>query len=662
MFRISKLRILPLSESILLGGAALLVGLGTAIGVWAFKALYGALVYLLHGQLGGWLAAIAPWLIVLVPVLGGLLVGWVAGRFIGEERHHGVAGIIEATALAAGLLRYRRLPAKVLASAISIGSGASVGPEDPSVQIGANIGSFLGQKVRLSDERMRTLVAAGVASGIAAAFNAPISGVFFALEIILGEIGGSALGVVVLSAVVAAVFTQAVAGPHPAFAIPAYTFNSPLEFPLYLGLGLLAGPLAALYSHLLYVFKDQFHRLEHWPAWLRMACVGLVVGLVGLALPQVLGVGYDTIEQILNGAPMTVWLLLALALAKLVLTPFNIAGGFWGGLFAPALFTGAALGAAYGEVMRQLLPTLNIAPPAFALAGMAAFLAGAVHAPLTAILLLFEMTNDYRIILPVMFAVVVCLYISRKLQPASVYLLSLQRKGIHLTGGRDVEILEMIGVAEVMQPSKPALRQDMNLSDAAEILQETHHHGLPVVDGHGRLYAILTLQDLERTPVEQWKSTTVGEAGSRDLITAYPDETIGMALRRMGAADIGRLPVVDRQEPDHLVGVLRRSDMIRAYDIALAKREAMRQSGRQVRLDAYTSGAQIIEVIVEAGAPCVSQMMSSIPWPHECLVASLRRGGRTLIPHGSTILMPGDVLLVVTEAGARAEVERLCKA
>lgn len=649
-----------MSESILLGGAALLVGLGSGVGIWLFKAMISLFEDLLRGDFSTVVIQVAPWMVVILPATGGLVVSWLAVRFIGEERHHGVAGIIEATALAGGRLRYQRLPAKILVSALSIGSGASVGPEDPSVQVGANIGSFFGQKAHLTDERIRTLVAAGAASGVAAAFNAPIAGVFFALEIILGEIGGNALGVVILSAVVSSVFTQAVAGANPAFEVPTYTFNSAWEFPLYLGLGLITGLAAAVYSRILYIFKDFFHRLEKTPPWLPTTMIGLALGLTGLGLPQVLGVGYGTISDILSGAKMAIGLLLILALVKLILTPLCIAGGFWGGLFAPALFIGAALGAAWGELAGISFPGLGLHPAAFALVGMAALLAGAVHAPLTAILLLFEMTNDYHIILPVMFAVVVSLYISRKLQPDSVYMLSLRRKGIHLERGRDVEILETITVAEVMQPNPQTLSETTTISQAAEILQETHHHGLPVVNISGQLCAMLTLQDLERVPADQWGKVTVLQAGAQDLIVTYPDESIGAALRRMAGIDIGRLPVVDRQEPTRLVGLLRRTDLVRAYDIALTRREAMRQRARQVRLSASIPDAQVIEVTVQPGSMCNGQSMSAIPWPDNCIVASLRRGSRVLIPHGKTVLFPGDELLIISQPAFQAEIERLC--
>lgn len=314
-----------------------------------------------------------------MPIVGGLVVGLLLHFFIGEERHHGVAGIMEAVALAGGRLRYRRVPAKTIAAAISIGAGASVGPEDPSVQIGSNLGSMFGQWLRLSDDRVRALVAAGAAGGIAAAFNAPIAGVFFALAIILGELGGGLLGGGVLAAVISAVFTQAVSGPQPAFRVPAYAFGSAAELPLYLGLGVVAGPIAALYIRALHAAQDIFHRFA-LPRWVKPAMAGWIVGVVGIFLPRVLSVGYDTIEQILNGAPFTLAMLLALVIGKLFLTPVSIGGGFPGGVFAPSLFLGAALGGMYGLAMKSLFPSLSIMPAAFALVGMAAVLAGALAA------------------------------------------------------------------------------------------------------------------------------------------------------------------------------------------------------------------------------------------------------------------------------------------
>ncbi len=641
----------------MLGVTAVIVGLTSGAGIWLFKALIELAHVVFFEHIGGALAPLGRWTVALLPTLGGVVVGLVAFFFIGQERHHGVAGIIEAVALAGGRLRYRRIPAKSVAAALSIGSGASVGPEDPSVQIGANLGSMLGQWFRLSDERMRALVASGAAAGIAAAFNAPIAGIFFAVELILGEISAVALEVIVLAAVVSAVFTQAVAGPQPAFTVPPHPHYTLSQLPIYVALGLLAGPIAAAYIRLLYRAHDLFHGW-HAPSWLKPAAAGLVVGIVGIFLPQVFGVGYGTIEAILTGDQLGLGLLLALLLAKLLLTPVSIGGGFFGGVFAPSLFLGATLGAACGVVGQALWPGLGLTSAAVAIVGMAAMLAGAVRAPLTAIMLVFEMTNDYRIVLPAMMAVVVSLVIARRLQRDSVYEVSLARKGVRIERGRDVEVLDRLTVAEVMQTDAPTLRETDTLETATAVLEKLHSHGLPVVNAAGDLVGILTLQDIAVAQANGG-GATVGEVCTRDVTVAYPDESIGEALRRMSVRDIGRLPVVARDNPRRLLGVLRRSHVIRAYDVALTKRAAQRHQAQQLRLGSM-SGLDVVELPVKAEAPCAGQRVSQVQWPRDCVIASIRRGHQMLIPHGDTVLHSGDVLVVVAEGEALEALRRLC--
>ena len=650
---------LQLSESTVVGSAALLVGLASGIGVWAFKRLIDLAHALAYDGLGAALQPIGSWTVIVLPIVGGLIVGLLLHFLIGEERHHGVAGIMEAVALAGGRLRYKRVPAKAVAAAISIGSGAAVGPEDPSVQIGANLGSMLGQWLRVSDDRVRTLVAAGAAGGIAAAFNAPIAGVFFALEIIMGELSAGMLGGVVLSAVISAVFTQAVSGPQPAFHVPAYAFSSAAELPLYLGLGVVAGPIAALYIRTLYRAQDAFHAVQV-PRWVKPMLAGAIIGVVGLALPQLLSVGYDTIGQILNGAAFPLGLLIALTLGKLILTPISIGGGFQGGVFAPSLYIGAALGGAYGLLMKSLLPQMNLTPAAFAMVGMAAVLAGAVHAPLTAILLLFEMTNDYHIILPLMFAVMISLLMSQRLQRDSVYVLGLARKGVRLQRGRDVEVLDALTVSEVMQTDFTAIHDTDSLTAAAETFVRTRHHGLPVINAAGDLVGIITIQDIDQAQTDHAGETlTVGQVCTHELMVAYPDETIGAALRRMGARDVGRLPVVARADPRQLIGMLRRTDLVRAYDIALTRRAAMRHQAQQIRLGTY-GGVSVEEITISASAPCANKRVSQVAWPRDCVLASVRRKRQIMIPRGDTLLKPEDVLVVVAEGTAREAVRELC--
>jgi CIC family chloride channel protein len=304
---------------------------------------------------------------------------------------------------------------------------------------------------------------------------------------------------------------------------------------------------------------------------------------------------------------------------------------------------------------------MPIEPAAFALVGMAAVLAGAVHAPLTAVMLLFEITHDYRIILPVMIAVAASLWLSQRFQRDSVYTLALTRKGIRLERGRDVEVLESITVGEVMEAAPVALRDDQSLEEAAQRMQAENRQGFAVVDGNGDLCGILTLQDVERARAEgRYAGHSVADAATRDLLVARPDETIGSALRRMGARGIGRLPVVSVDDPRRLVGVLRRSDVIRAYDLALTRRATSGHRGVQVRLEALR-GVDVLELRVEPGSRVAERRIRDVSWPRDCVIASVRHGHELRIPHGDTLLAVGDVLAVVAEGEeAQRDLRDLC--
>ncbi len=644
--------------SLLLVVLALMLGILAGGSIWLFEQMIEFFDRIFFEGLGEWLGQWGNWTIMILPILGGLIVGVIIHFFVGEERHHGVAGIMESVAVGGGRLRYRRMPLKALSSSVSIGSGASVGPEDPSVQIGSNLGSMIGQVLHLSDERVRSLVAAGAAAGIASAFNAPIAGIFFSLEVILGEISGTMLGVVVLAAVVAAVFTQAVSGVQPAFSVPAYTFDSVLELPLYALLGILAGPVAALYVRLLYIFHDYFHHLSV-PGWVKPAVAGTAIGVVGIFLPEVFGIGYATIDAILHSISYGIGFLLLLLVAKMVLTAVCIGGGFQGGVFAPSLFLGAVLGAAFGMVIDVLFPSLHITPAAYAMVGMAAVLVGAVHAPLTAILLLFEMTNDYRIILPLMLSVTFSLLISQWMERDSVYTLGLARKGLRIRQGQDVDVLEGITVEEVMQVDPPTIREDVSVAEAARLFMVEHTHGIAVVNDEGVLTGIVSLQDVDRAQTEHHEDWAVGEICTRELLTAFPDESLDVALQRMSVRDVGRLPVVLRDQRDQLVGMLRRSNIIRAYDLAITRRVALRNKAQQARLGVMTN-VPVEELVVDEDASIAGKRMREIEWPRDCIIASVQRGGRVIVPRGNTMLQPGDVLIVVAEPDVMGEVRQFC--
>ena len=578
-FRRGLARLQP-SGPVLLGGAALLIGLVTGAGVWLFKQMITWAHTVFFGWIGGTLAPLGPWTIALVPALGGLLVGLLWHHFVGDERYHGVAGIMEAVALVGGRLEYHLGPVKTIAAALSIGAGASVGPEDPissdrrqpgvpgraKAALLRRLGPYTGRcrrgsrhLGRIQCAHRRRFLRPGDRTGRDWWWRARRDRPRVSDLGRLHPVGS---------------------GSQPAFRVPAYAFHSAGELPLYVGLGILAGLVAAWYVGALYFAKDLFGRW-HTPGWLKTTAAGLAVGIVGIWLPQIFGVGYATIDAIFNGPQMAVSLLVVLLIAKLAMTAVSIGGGFPGGVFAPSLFLGATLGDAYGAVAQGMFPRLLIAPQAYAMVGMAAVLAASVHAPLTAIILLFEMTQDYRIILPLMFAVIVALLLAQWLRKDSIYSLALSRKGLRLQRGRDIEVLEGIDVGEVMETDMMTLRETDSLVAATDLFTRTRHHGLPVVNGLGELVGILTVQDIERAQAgTDGASRTVGDACTRDLLVAYPDESIGEALRRMSTRDVGRLPVVDRDHPRRLLGVLRRTDLVRAYDVALTRRTALRQSRR----------------------------------------------------------------------------------
>jgi CIC family chloride channel protein len=639
---------------------ATIIGLLSAAGVLFFKQTIRWIHTLLWEDGAGLLVPhTGRWVLLLVPAVGGLVVGLIRTWWLSEERHHGVASVMEAVALAGGRLRYKETPLKVLVSAISLGSGASVGPEDPSVQIGASIGSFFGQKFHMSDQRTRVFVGAGVAAGIATAFNAPIAGVFFAVEIISGDFFISSFGMIVLSAVMAAVLTRALVGPQPAFPIPLYTYHGPMDLPFYLGLGLLAAPVALLYIQAIYWAHDFFHHLK-LPKWLSPVLIGLLIGAVGLYYPQILGDSYEAVGDILNGREMVLGALVILVFLKIIFTALSLGAGFIGGVFAPSLFLGAALGGAYGLAMQHLFPTLHLVPSAFALVGMAAVLAGTVHAPVTAIMLLFEMTDDYRIVLPLMFAVTVSILVSQYFQPESVYSLGLVRDGLRLRRGRDIDVLESIKVKEVMEPRPVTIRADMPLLTVSAMFDQFHTHGLPVVDKEGRLIGIITLQDLQRALAEDPENPhrTAGDVCRKRLVVAYPEESIKEALHRMSVHEIGRLPVVDPSHPDHLLGWINRASIIRAYELALARRASLEHRGEQMRLEAITE-APVLEMTVVEDAPVAGKTVAEVPWPEGAVLVRVQRGHQLLIPHGDTLLLPNDRLTFVAEPGAVAPLRSL---
>jgi len=633
---------------------ALIVGIGSGLGAVIFRRLIEGVQVLAYDGLGGLLEGIAPFHLLIIPALGGLIVGPLIYRFAREAKGHGVPEVMEAVALRGGRIRPRVAVVKSLASAICIGTGGSVGREGPIAQIGSALGSTVGQMLKLSDERVRNLVACGAASGIAATFNAPIAGSIFALEVILGQFHSIYFGAVVISAVTADVIAHIFEGNLRAFAVPEYALVSPWELVLYALLGVLAAVSAVAFTRLLYLSEDLWDKI-HFPEYLKPVLGGLLLGAVGIltfkidGYPRVFGVGYDSIGHALFNE-LTLQMTFALLLFKLLATIITLGSGGSGGVFAPSLFMGAMLGAAFGQVANQLFPNVTAPAGAYALVGMSAFFSGAAHAPVTSILILFEMTGDYRIILPLMLATVMSTLISRVISQESIYTLKLSRRGIHLQQGQDIDVMQGVTVGEAMTTDVDVVPLDMSLDDLMKEFDRTHHHGFPVVDSAGDLVGVVGLQDLERTlvagPVEG--KTVADIATTEDLLVAYPNEPMWMALRRMGTRDVGRLPVVEQEGSRRLVGTVRRSDIIRAYNNAIAQRAQHQHRAEVLRLGQLDrAGFEHIEI--PPSSPAVGQRVSEIDLPDECLIVSVRRGRRLHVPHGYTVFQGGDRVTIFAD-------------
>ena len=549
---------------------ALLIGVGAGIGAVVFRGLIlwftrlftGHLDYSAAGHAGHpavpWLGM---WFILFVPVVGGLLYGPLVDRFAKEARGHGVPEVMYAVSEEGGRIRPQVAVVKSLASALCIGSGGSVGREGPIVQIGSALGSSLGQFVDLSESKLRVLVACGAAGGISATFNAPIAGVFFGLELILRDFETEAFGVVVVSSVVADVIGRAVFGSHPFLALPAFQLGSVVDLGFYALLGILAAVIGVTFIRVLYGLEDVLDRVWKAPEWLRPGVGGILLGLLLLAIPQMYGVGYPVLERAIRGQ-YVLWFLLVLLFAKVLATSLTIGIGGSGGVFAPSLFMGAMLGEAFGVVLNHLAPGVAGPAGAYGLVGMGAVFAGAARAPITAVLIIFELTGEYHIILPLMLAVVLATAISKLLSGDSIYTLKLRRRGVDITRKRNAGVMASIRVRQAMGPVPAPLSETADLDEVVARLSSDGVQGLPVLDASGTFVGTVTQQDTERA-ARDGVLTTAAQLAVRTPVLR-DDQTLEDAVGVLVHHDGSGLPVM-KADDHEVVGWLSHRDVLAAY-------------------------------------------------------------------------------------------------
>ncbi|GBD96930.1 MAG TPA: chloride channel protein [Nitrospirae bacterium] len=511
-------------------------------------------------------------LIPLLPVCGALLLIPLSFIFRGESYGYGFPKFLELVNIKGGRIKRRTFFSRILSAAFTIGSGGSAGVEGPIAQIGGAVGSFVGQIFRVSGNRIKLLIAAGSAGGIAATFNAPIAGVMFATEIVLlGNYELTSFAAIVISSGIATVVSRMYYGANPIFTVPEYTVNA-YEIPLYIFLGIFVGVTAVLYIKTFYKVKDGFDSLKIHP-WLKPVIGAFIVGSIGIFFPHILGDGYEYIEQALEGN-MLVTVMLALIFLKIIATSFTLGSGGAGGMFAPALFIGSMAGGSFGWVVHTLFPAYTATPGAYATVGVGAFLAAATHAPMTAIFLLFEMTGNYRIIVPIMFASILGTLTAKRLYHDSIDTVELTRKGINIHDGREATVLSSIRVSSVMKKKFTTVHEETGIHELLEKIIEGESFYFPAVDDEGLLTGIISLQDIKSVLFEEdlKELLKVKHIISRNVITLTPHDNLNTAIEKFSLKDIGELPVVDIFNKRRVLGMLKRGDVMTAYNKELLRR------------------------------------------------------------------------------------------
>jgi CIC family chloride channel protein len=536
---------------------SLVIGVVVGLTVVAFILLTGRLAARMYPPEN------AAWRRVLVPTAGALFSGVLLFRYFPRARGSGIPQTKFALFIRDAYISLRTVIGKFLCCSISLASGIALGREGPSVQIGAGIASVIGRRFDLSPANVKALVPAGCAAALAAAFNTPIAAVLFSLEEILGDMHAPVLGSVVLSSATSWMVLHLILGDQPLFHVPPYQLVSPLEFGIYAILGVVGGLGSVAFVKLLLQLRLWFRRLPAWTVWFQPVAGGLFVGLIGWFVPEVLGVGYDYVDRVLGG-DIPIKTVALLAVLKIVGTPLCYSSGNAGGIFGPSLFIGAMIGGATGGVAHSLFPGVTANPGAYALVGMGAAFAGIVRTPFTSVIMIFEMTRDYSIIVPLMISNMISFFISRQMQPEPIYEALALQEGVYLPTAESREVLTGRPLSEIMSADAPLVSAASDIEAAKNFLAGRKCNAWPVGDDK-IVRGLVTKQMIE----------TAGASGSlvRDLVKpdrypyVHPDHPLGLALERMRNANVDALPVVSRANIRELCGVISQKQILREYGV-----------------------------------------------------------------------------------------------
>ncbi|GIX47120.1 MAG: Cl- channel voltage-gated family protein [Candidatus Tectimicrobiota bacterium] len=504
-----------------------------------------------------------PWVVVLTPAAGGLVAGLILYFFVPAARGSGIPQVKLDLIMNRGVIPFKVALGKFITTAIAVGSGGSVGREGPTVQICASLGSTIARWFPMTTAQVRIMVHAACVSGLAAAFNTPIAGMTFVMEEVIGDLNARHLSYLILAAVGATMISRFWLGDEPIFLVPKYALGRPVELGIYLLLGVLAALVAVAFIRLLVWSIGRFQRLP-LPEYFKPALGGLLVGLIALWLPQVLGIGYGTVtEAMQNHLP---WKLMALlTVGKFLTTIISYSSGTAGGLFAPSLFIGAMLGGSLAGFLDDIANMALLTPGAFALVGMGAVFVGVIRTPITSILIIFEMTNDYALILPLMLANMTSYVLARALEPHNVYDAILAANNVHLPSPQDHYILEDLTAGEAMNRQPLTVSPDTPVAEVAALLERSPAPGFPIVTADQRLVGVVTFTDVRRALGKGLRDVPVLSIATKNVVTVYPDHTLNWVMQQLGEHELSFVPVVTRGNPSRLIGILTMSDIVRAF-------------------------------------------------------------------------------------------------
>lgn len=645
-------------------GIAVLIGVVAGIGALAFTEAIHYATLLFLGLGAGYLPPSPagegttgivpigrPWALPLITALGGLISGLIVFTLAPEAEGHGTDAAIAAIHVSRGRIRGRIPLIKLIASAITIGSGGSGGREGPTAQISAGFGSFLGDVLHLSDDDRRIAVSVGVGAGIGAIFRAPLGGAVLAAEILyLHDIEVEAIIPSLIASIVGYTIFGMVMGFRPIFGEQAqFGFAEPVQLIYYAVLGLTCGVVGILYARCFYGAGHLFHHLK-LPRAIKPAIGGFIVGCMGLVMPQVLYMGYGWVQVAMSATLLTLplWIVLLLPFGKIVATSLSIGSGGSGGIFGPGMVIGGMVGASFWRLGYTLLPGMPQDPAPFVIIGMMALFGGIAHAPLAVMLMVAEMTGNLSLLAPAMLAVGLSYLVVGNNTIYKSQIESRADSPAHRARMR-FPLLSSLTIADAQVPAPATVDPEMSVSEAEMVIEQRALEGCPVVDSDGKLVGVLTRADIRAVPVEARATTTVASTMNAEPVTALPTQTLDAALDTLASHRVRWLPVLAGRDDRRVVGVITAAEVVRAYRAAL-NRVVRRVSG-------IAAGADMFDLKVNPASSVAGRSLLDLQLMPETLVVSIRRADEIITPRATTQLLPGDTVTVLNR-GRREDVLR----